>query len=179
MLHIGEGAIEVALKDDADVFTISRIESLLEKIESPLGVLTRLHVDPYERSVLASALENLVHDGDAKILRDIQPHRRELDRDVGVCLSLVDAVEQLHILVSRRASLLFVVHALAEQVERRRDVAAVQSGNSGERGIECLAGDEPIGKALGDSIVAHELEYLRLVRQVEQCATKHLVLRKR
>src|SRR5437016_8696444 len=165
MLHIGEGAIEVALKDDADVFTISRIESLLEKIESPLGVVTRFHVDSYKRSVVASALENLVHDGDAKALRDIQPHRRELARDVGVRFSLVDTVEQLHILLSRRASLLFVVDALAKQVERRCNVAVVQSGNSGERGIQCLTRDEPIGEALGDSIVAHELEYLRLVRQ--------------
>jgi len=39
--------------------------------------------------------------------------------------------------------------------------------------IEGLTGYEPIGKALRELVVANELEYLLLARQVEQRATKH------
>src|SRR6185369_7169623 len=78
-LHIGKGAIEVALYDNADVVPICRVESLLEEVERPLSVFAGFHVNPHERAVVPGSLENPMHRRDAKLFRDIEAHCSELD----------------------------------------------------------------------------------------------------
>ena len=119
------------------------------------------------------AAEHVLHDRDAQLLRDVQPHRRELDRDVRVELLLVNAIEDREILGRRRARLALVRHAFAEQIERRRDALGVERANRLERVVERFTGDEAAGEFLGEPVVAHEPEDARLIREVEQRGAKH------
>ncbi len=92
-LDVGGRAVQIALQHDADVLRIRRIEPLVEQAQRALGVRARLHVEPHERPVVPRAGQDVVHDRDAELLGDVEPHRRELDRHVGVEPALVDAVE--------------------------------------------------------------------------------------
>ena len=51
------------------------------------------------------AVEHVLHDRDAELLGDVEAHRRELDRHVRVELLLVDAVENVEVLVAPRRAL--------------------------------------------------------------------------
>ena len=80
----------------------------------------------------------------------------------------LDAVEDVEILVRRRARFALVRDALAEQVERGGDALGVQRADGGERVVERLAGDEPRRELLGQRVVPNEAEDPRLVREIEQ-----------
>ena len=79
VLHVGKGSIEIALQHDTDILAIARIEALVEKVQRPLRVFARLHIDPNEGAVVTCTLKNLVHDCNAELLGDVEPHRGELD----------------------------------------------------------------------------------------------------
>ena len=124
VLDVGESAIQIALQHDADVRPKQRIQPMLEEVQRTLGVLTRLHVDADERPVLLSASEHLVHQADAQLLRDVEPHGRELDGDIRVEPLHMDAIENLEVCVTRSARLALVGDTLAEQVERHARTAS-------------------------------------------------------
>src|SRR4029079_5134344 len=129
---------------DADVLPVSWIESLLEEVERSLRVLAGLHVDAHEGAVFARALEDLVHDRDTQILRDVEAHRRQLDGDVRIRFTLVDAVEHVYVRLTRGTRLGLVLDALTEQVEGCGDAPRVEAADCGEGALERFAGDEAV-----------------------------------
>src|SRR5207244_4059312 len=86
------------------VAAIQRIQTMLEQMQCPIGVLARFHVDAHERAVLLGASEDVVHEADAEVFRNVEPHRRQLQGDVRVEPLRMDARESLAIGGGRRQS---------------------------------------------------------------------------
>jgi hypothetical protein len=80
--------------------------------------------------------EDVVHDRDAQLLRDVETHRGELDRHIGVDAALVDPVEHPQVLLARGARFRFGVDALAQQAERRADAFRIEAGDRVEHLLE-------------------------------------------
>ena len=161
-VDIGLRAMQVALQDNADVLRIRRIEAVVEQSQRPLRIGARLHVQPHEGAVVARAGEHLVDDRHTQVFRDIETHRRQLDRHVGVETTLVDAIEQVQIFSARGSRFVLRVDTLAQQVERRGDPLRIELGDGVERLLEGLARDEALGELFRDTVVADEMGDLRL-----------------
>src|SRR6185312_4426755 len=107
--------------------------------------------------------EYVAHYRDAQRFGNVQTHRRELDAHIRIELLTRDAIEDLQVCSARGSIFGFGVDALAEQVERRRESAAVELPNRGNRGLDPLASDEAGGEPPGQAIRLDELENSRLV----------------
>jgi len=114
-------------------------------------------------------VENL----DAEILGQIETHRGELDRYVRVEPPLANPVEHVQVLTPPGPRFGLGVNALAEEIERGRDPFGVERDDRVEHLLQRLAGDESLGELAGQRVVTNELEYLRLIRQIQQRATQH------
>ena len=161
-VDIGRRPPQVALQHDTDVLRIRRVEALVEQPQRPLGVGARLHVQPHEGAIVARPGQDVVHDRHAQLFRDVEPHRGELDRHIGVDAALVDAIEHPQVLLSRGARFGFGVDALAQQVERRGDPFRIEARDGVEHLLEGLARHEALGEFLRDAVVADEMKDLRL-----------------
>ena len=143
---------------------------MIKSVQRLLSVIAAFHVDAHERLELARSLENVLHVRDAKLLVDIESHRRELYRDICVELPFLDAIEDADILSRGFARFTLVSNAFAEEIERRRDSLCIEFCDSVERSVQSFARNKSRGESFGHSIVSDEAEDFRLCGEVEKCA---------
>ena len=146
---------------------------MIENVQRLPGVVAALHVDPDKRLELARAVEDVLHVGDAELLVQVEAHRGELNRHVGVEASLLDAIQNADVLARRLTGFLLVADTFAKQVEGCCNLLRIQSLDGVESAVERLAGNETSGESLCHSILADEAEDFRLAGEVEQCAAEH------
>src|SRR6266542_4348597 len=146
IFDIRKSAIEITLQNYPDMLAICGEEPLLEEIERSLRVGASLHVETNEASVFSRAIEDVLNDPGAELFGDVEAHRGELHRDVRVELALVYPIEHGEVFAAGCAYFGFVVHALAKQVERRRNATLIQPLHCRQRRIERFSRDKPVCK---------------------------------
>ena len=112
----------------------------------------------------------------AQLARDVQPERRQLERDARLHLLARDGVERVEVGARGATRVRLIGHALAQIVERRLEPLRVQR----------LGDDDPVGQLLAryvalrqpvQQIVAHDQPVDRvLIRQKQQRPLEHLSL---
>ena len=110
--------------------------------------------------------------------------RRALSRSSPICVSFTDTLASSLCWRCGRASRgtpapprapRLALHALAEQIERCSDLG-VEARTASSAGVERLAGDEARCEALREAVAPHQVEHPRLVREIEKCLSKHLLV---
>src|SRR5260221_1276979 len=171
-LNVLRRAIEHRLDYRAHVVVV--VVQLRDDLEGRLRVVGAFHVYPHEDVELAGTLQH-AHEVGARLRRaDIQPKRRQLDRDVGISRAGGDTVEDLDVVRGGRARLCAVGDILAEMIERGTDMPAIQLFRDVHGLVERLARDEAPRDTSPHRIVADELTDAVLLRQIKHRVFQHV-----
>ena len=168
VLDVLLGAPEHRLDDDAAMGAEPVEQPRSEEIERALGVVRALHVEPDEAVEGGGPLQNGRHVGHAQLLRDVEAHLRELDRDVDLGAARGHAVEHAEVLIARRHRLGLGADALAQEVERGGDPSPAQLPGRLDPLLDRLARHEPGGESPGEAVPAHEVEHALPLGEPEQ-----------
>src|SRR2546430_16996790 len=106
-----------------------RIQAMFEQMKRAIRVFARLHSDTHERRILLSASKHLLHQADAQLFRDVEPHGGELHGDVCLQSLRMDAIEDFEIRVTRATRLALISDALTEQIEGRANTETIHCAN--------------------------------------------------
>src|SRR5216684_1221180 len=167
------GTPQVGLQHHAYRVPEFRIERPLEELQGALDVIGLLHVDPHEGAERLGLGDDGAQVFDAQLLGDVEPHLRELDRDVGVGAGRRDAIEGLEIGVPSRMRLGGVVDRFAQHVEAGADPRRVQVFQGGDPGRHGLPRDEARREAAGETVAPDEAEDARLLAEPEEAGAEH------
>src|SRR5204863_2071690 len=144
-----------------------------EQLQGTLRVIRLLHVDAYERSIVASLGDDRPEVLDAQPLVDGEPHLGELHRDVRIRAGAANAVERLEISVPRGARFGRTRHRFAQQIEARPDASGVEPREGGHGGFDRFARDEAGGKAAGETVPPNDAEQARLLAEPQETGAEH------
>ena len=126
------------------------VAQLAVQRERAVGRRRVLHVDPHEpaagRGIDDDRLEVLA----AEVVVELEPERRELDRDVRVELLVVEPREHVVVLTRDRARLVGARDLLAEHVDGRELPFRVQPSDDAHRVVERRPGDVARREPLDD-----------------------------
>ena len=96
---------------------IRGIEPVVEETQRPARIRARFHVETHECAIVARPGQDVVHDRDAQLFRDVEPHGGELDRHIGIDPPLVDPIEHVEVFLPRAARFGLGMDALAQKIE--------------------------------------------------------------
>ncbi len=120
-------AIEVSLDDHAHARM--QVAQAAVEVKCATGDGGVFHINAHKAADLRGFVHNPAHIGEAKIIADMQPHRRQLDRDPGREAVGLNGVEQAQVFIGIVAGLRFAGDIFAQVIHRRGDSLAVELAN--------------------------------------------------
>ena len=160
-----------ALNHHAAVLPILGKEPAGEEVQGPLGVVRALHVQADEPAEGPGLLQNPGHVALAEVLGDVEPHLRELDRDIDLDPGRGHPVEHRQVVVPRGHGLRLGGDALAQEIERAGDGTPRQLPGGLDPFVDRFAGHEPAGEFARDAVPAHEVEDAPALREPQESLT--------
>ena len=146
-------------------------QALAEEIESSLGVVGPLHVEPDEATELFGFFEDPDHVRRAKVLPDVETHLGEFHRYVDFGARGEQCFEHSEVLVARGECFALLRNAFAQEVEGGSDPATREVTRGRYRGVHCFPGYEAGREPSGDAVSPDESKDRRSLGEPKQALT--------
>ncbi len=143
----------------------------IDQIQRALGVGAAFHIDTHKDAIAFGTLQHLP---DVRLTQrrvNIQPKRRELNRDIRIQTGLLDGIKNLAIILGRAGGFASLPHILAQMIERDSQTPLIEGAGGLDSLFQPLPRNKPPGAAAPQAVMGHELTNTAPVCEIQQCTS--------